>query len=174
MDDFDKPYKRMAAIEESLETNSLIDHYVNHYQRKFRTTHVFEPGTLHLTHIKTVRSMCVTAKVDPRAVIETYLNTNDQWFKNQSYSLGCLVKNMNRVLPSVRTAPRAGDSKEGLELDINCDACGARFKLIHPLNPTYVTQMVRCEECKKTDRGLMKSANGTTINLQLPDVPEGW
>lgn len=168
-DELAKPYKKIAAAEELIEANSLLDLYIDMYKRKYKTEPIFNVTRAHTTQIKDLQRL---TKGQGRVFISEYFQMRDDWFHKQQYSLDCLIRNLNKVAVAVKKREAHVDLKGKMIIQIICDSCHKELRLYWPMDSTFVTKTVRCEVCERENRPGMVVRN-KKINLSLPTVEKG-
>ncbi len=145
-DELSRPYKKLAAVEEQIESNSLLDHYVDLYKRKYRTEPIFPVTRVHMTQIKDLQRL---TKGQARVFISEYFQMKDDWISKQHHSMDCLLKSLNKIGASVAKRDAVKDLKGKIKLQFHCDSCWNEFTFICDSNFKYCDEFVQCEECKR-------------------------
>lgn len=168
-------YKRIAAAEDVVEQNTLLDEYIRCYKNKYRGEPIFSVDNIHFRHIKTIRQ---SAKEKSRALINHFFAMKDDWFEKQAYSLDCLVKNLHRVNSDYSNRIEPQRKMQGkLKMQFHCDACWQEFTLICAPEYDFLNVLVRCEPCTAANRPLKKISKeerrATVLKLgsAFPGVP---
>lgn len=152
MDDLDKdqweaPYRKVAAVHELQESNFLVRLYLECYEKRYKAKFVFPLGNSHLTLIQDIQKM---AKDRTPQLIEHYFKMNEPWFKSQTHSLECLKKNLNKVNADFEQRGMKVTSAEPVKVQFfrTCIKCGE-----HNLQTAFVAEMERVEICDKCSPG---------------------
>lgn len=174
-DDGLKQYRRIAAAEDLIESNALLELYVRLYKKKYRGEPLFHVNNVHLTQIKDFKKH---AKEHAYGIMQHYFEMRDDWFIKQAYSLDCLIKNLHRVSADYTSRTTVHRQKGQVELEFFCDACWKPFNLICDLNYNFLNNPVRCPECKTLNAPLRRvnPADRRKTSIQVgqafPDVPD--
>lgn len=173
-DEFTRPYRRIAAAEESLERNALLDYYVKLYKQKYRAEPIFPITAVTQTQIKDLQRIM---KDKAYATLTAYFQISDKWFEQQQYSLDCLLKNLSKVNVQIQKLDNTQKLKGKLKMQFHCDSCWQEFTLICAPDYDFLNVLVRCEPCTAANRPLKKISKeerrATVLKLgnAFPDVP---
>lgn len=169
-DEFQRPYKRIAAAEELVDANSILDCYITAYKKKFRNEPIFPKSNAHLTQIKDLKSQ---TKGRGYEFIQAYFQMKEWVFEQQHYSLDCLLKNLNKV--STYLATRAPQTKAGTKtvaFDGYCDFCWGRMTVEDEISPTAFSGTMKCEQCIKENGPVKKIPHTRRLEVNLPELPK--
>lgn len=168
-DELSKPYKKLAAVEEQIESNSLLDLYIDLYKRKYKTEPIFPVTRVHMTQIKDLQRL---TKGQARVFISEYFQINDEWIKKQHHDLPTLLKSLNKLSAIIAKRDGQKDLRGKLTIQFHCDACQREFTLLWPMNSTYCDKLVRCHECERQNKPTQKINMKTKLVCKLPEVPQ--
>lgn len=175
-DVWNKQYTRAAAVEDQLELDSLATHYQELYKKKHRgMMPLIADNNAHLFAFRELRRITGQKAFE---ILEAYFQMKDEWFEKQGYSMQCLLKNLNRVnqVAQRTTATRSLQGK--IEIRVHCDSCWTQFDLTCPMTFDFLTELVRCDECKKMNRPLKlvtkedRDAAMRGYYLKFPEMPK--
>ena len=142
-------YKRIAAAEELVNSNALLDLYSRLYKKKYRGEPIFPVSNAHLTQIKDF-SRAVGDKA--HGIMQHYFEMKDDWFIKQAYSLDCLIKNIHKVSASYSQRTNREHLHAGKrENQVYCDACWEEFTLLCDMNHDWDRPII-CDTCKQTGK----------------------
>jgi hypothetical protein len=147
-DDYEAPYRRLAAVEEQQQQNDLVDLYLKLYKEKYRQEFIVPVDRNHFKHIKDLRNVA-----GPKAmgILIAYFEMRDDWFSKQHHSLECLLKNINRVNAHLQQKQKAQELKGLILLNFYCEACGELNSV--PVKPSYDGNTpYRCNTCIEKNR----------------------
>lgn len=140
-------YKRIAAAEEQLERQGLLDYYIKLYKQKYRAEPIFPVTAAVQTQIKDLQRIMKERSYD---AITAYFQIHDKWFEQQHYSLACLLKNLSKINVQIQRNTTRVKMEGKLSVEISCDCCWKKFKLVCDANVSFLDKPVRCEECAKS------------------------
>lgn len=149
MDEVDKeqweaPYRKVAAVHELQESNYLVNLYLNCYERHYKAKFIFPLGNAHLTLIQDIKKQ---AQDRTAALIEHYFKVKEQWFSQQNHSLECLKKNLNKVNADYEKRSQMTQTSETfIKSWLSCDKCFKHFWWVG--NPHKLEGPRICEECE--------------------------
>lgn len=152
-DDYNKQYTRIAAAEDLVEQNSLMQDYIVLYKKKFRGEPLVDVGRTHIAQIKHLKN---TAKEKAHALLHHYFQMQDPWFIQQAYSLDCLIKNLHKVHASFSQRTTAHRDSSNVKMEIFCDACWKEFTYVCSMQYDFLNKTVRCEECERENKPVKK------------------
>lgn len=141
-----KPYRKIQAAEELIESNSLLNHYITCYKKKYRTDPVFSLDNAHLTTIKDIQKM---GKNKAFQLVEHFFQIDpDGWFSRNGHSLKCLKGSLHQVNSSLGKKMPAPDSNDlAIQLHYACTKCGVRQLM--EVNSSQLDQPeILCANCK--------------------------
>lgn len=147
-DAMEAPYRKIAAAEEQIDSNALLDLYVELYKRKFYNEPIFPIHNGHFNQIKAFRKQ---AGERAYALLQHYFEMKDEWFHNQAYSLDCLLKNLNKVNAAYGQKAHVSELKDHISIPFHCDSCWHPFTLTVKANYDF-NRLTRCVECEREKR----------------------
>lgn len=174
-DDFEKPYRKIAAAEEQLERGALLDYYVKLYKQRYRAEPIFPVTAVTQTQIKDLQRIMKDKAYD---TLTAYFKMKDDWFEKQHFSLDCLLKNLSKVNVQVTKAQGVAKAQGKISIQIYCDSCWNEFNLICDMHFDFLNKPVRCEPCYAQDAPLKRVSkqerHGTITRLgsAFPEMPK--
>lgn len=175
LDDPHYNYKRIAAAEDLVQSNALLDLYISLYKKKYRGEPIFPVSRAHHTQIK---DFARNAGDKAHGIMQFYFEMKDEWFIKQAYSLDCLLKNLHRIAAEYSQRTGTAQKLKGkLKIQFHCDACWQEFTLICAPEYDFLNVLVRCEPCTTANKPLKKISKeerrATILKLgsAFPDVP---
>lgn len=147
-EDYIKPYKKLAAAEDLLESNALLTQYIDLYKRKFKGVPIFPVNRAHLT---TIKDFAKAAGPQAHAMIEHYFEMRDEWFIKQAYSLDCLLRNIQKVGASLSQSSSRRVNNAKMQINWGCDSCWKEFLLVVSIHYDF-SKITRCKDCEEKNR----------------------
>lgn len=173
-DEFLKSYRKVAAAEELIETNTLLELYSTLYKKKYKGEPIFPFNKYHLQQIKDFKR---ATGEKAYYILQHYFTMRDPWFESQAYSVECLIKNLNRINADFSSKNSIHTPSGYMEIDFYCDACWVKFLLKAPMSWDLTTRFIRCPDCEKEDRPLKRVSKEERRNTILklgaafPELP---
>lgn len=171
----ERPYKKIQAAEDLVNSNALLDLYVTLYKKKYKAEPIFPVTREHLNLIKSFAQ-----STGPRAygLLEHFFEMKDDWYHKQAHSLACLMNNLNKVNASYSQRVAAHKPSGLMHINTFCDACHAYFVLEVPMNHD-MNKTRRCGPCTKENRPVKTTSKEERriavlqMGNAFPELPNG-
>lgn len=173
-DEFRRPYVRLKETEDQITANNLLNLYITLYKQKFKGEPIFPTSKTHLTMLKNLVTSCGQRAY---GIIEHYFEMKDEWFKQQAFSIDCLLNNLNKVNASYSEKVARTGFSGMLTVQTFCDACWGDCFITVKANHNFDTPH-RCPECEKNNvplkRVSLEERRNTILKLgaAFKELPE--
>ncbi len=174
--EYSKSYRKLAAVEDKIQQDSLLELYVMLYKDKYKNEPIFPVDNKQYKFVKELRQQVGDEKA--RTFLHSYFEIRDDWFSKQHHSLECLLKNINKVALFASKRSDTNKLRGKLKMQFHCDSCWCEFTLICEPDFDYCNKLVRCPECEGANKPLKrvsKEERRKTIlklGMMFPEMPK--